>query len=116
MNPEPEMIPKRFTPDAELLAGRVILVTGAGSGLGRTLAVECARAGASVILSGRNLAKLERVYDEIETSGRPQPAILRKPSAANSANWTAWSTLRACWAIARRSSNTTCRPGAECCM
>ena len=75
MNPEPEMIPKRFTPDAELLAGRVILVTGAGSGLGRALAVECARAGASVILSGRNLAKLERVYDEIETSGRPQPAI-----------------------------------------
>jgi NAD(P)-dependent dehydrogenase (short-subunit alcohol dehydrogenase family) len=69
------MIPKQFTPDADMLAGRVILITGAGSGLGRALAVECARAGASVILSGRNAAKLDRVYDEIETMGAPQPAI-----------------------------------------
>ena len=45
------MIPKPFTPDADLLAGRVILITGAGSGLGKALAIECARAGASVILS-----------------------------------------------------------------
>jgi NAD(P)-dependent dehydrogenase (short-subunit alcohol dehydrogenase family) len=69
------MIPKQFTPDAGLLAGRVILITGAGGGLGRALAVESARAGASVILSGRNAAKLDRVYDEIEKSGGPQPAI-----------------------------------------
>src|ERR1700704_5542814 len=75
MNSEPEMIPKPFTPDAALLAGRVILITGAGGGLGRALAVECARAGASVILSGRNAAKLERVYDEIVPLGAPQPAI-----------------------------------------
>src|SRR3979411_1914958 len=67
------MIPKPFTPDTGLLAGRVILITGAGSGLGRALAVECARSGATVILSGRNGAKLERVYDEIETMGAPQP-------------------------------------------
>jgi NAD(P)-dependent dehydrogenase (short-subunit alcohol dehydrogenase family) len=79
------MIPKQFTPDAQLLAGRVILITGAGSGLGRTLAVECARAGASVILSGRNLAKLELVYDEIETLGRPQPAIAMLDLAAATA-------------------------------
>ena len=69
------MIPKNFTPDRELLEGRAILITGAGSGLGRALAIECARAGASVILSGRNGAKLERVYDEIEAMGAPQPAI-----------------------------------------
>jgi NAD(P)-dependent dehydrogenase (short-subunit alcohol dehydrogenase family) len=69
------MIPKNFTPDRELLKGRAILITGAGSGLGRALAVECARAGASVILSGRNGAKLDRVYDEIEAMGAPQPAI-----------------------------------------
>ena len=48
------------------------MITGAGSGLGRALAIECARAGASVILSGRNGAKLERVYDEIEALGAPQ--------------------------------------------
>jgi NAD(P)-dependent dehydrogenase (short-subunit alcohol dehydrogenase family) len=69
------MIPKDFTPDAGLLEGRAILITGAGSGLGRALAIECARAGASVILSGRNAAKLDKVYDEIEAMGAPQPAI-----------------------------------------
>ena len=69
------MIPKQFTPDSDLLTGRVVLITGASSGLGAALAVECARAGASVILSGRNGSKLERVYDEIETMGAPQPAI-----------------------------------------
>jgi NAD(P)-dependent dehydrogenase (short-subunit alcohol dehydrogenase family) len=68
-------IPKNFTPPAGLLADRVILVTGASSGLGRALAIECARAGATVILCGRNGAKLERVYDEIESLGAPQPAI-----------------------------------------
>ena len=75
MDSEIDMIPKQFTPDTDLLAGRVILITGASSGLGRALAVECARAGATVILSGRNGAKLERVYDEIEAVGAPQPAI-----------------------------------------
>jgi NAD(P)-dependent dehydrogenase (short-subunit alcohol dehydrogenase family) len=69
------MIPKQFTPDVGLLAGRVILITGAGSGLGRALSIECARAGADVILCGRNGAKLERVYDEIEGIQAPQPAI-----------------------------------------
>ncbi|HMH87999.1 MAG TPA: YciK family oxidoreductase [Steroidobacteraceae bacterium] len=69
------MIPRDFMPDRDLLKGRAILITGAGSGLGRALAIECARAGASVILSGRNSAKLDRVYDEIETLGAPQPAI-----------------------------------------
>jgi NAD(P)-dependent dehydrogenase (short-subunit alcohol dehydrogenase family) len=69
------MIPKNFTAEGNLLEGRAILITGAGSGLGRALAIECARAGASVILSGRNSARLDRVYDEIEALGAPQPAI-----------------------------------------
>ncbi len=79
------MIPKPFSPAADLLAGRVILITGAGSGLGRALAVECARVGASVILCGRNLAKLERVYDEIESLGRPRPALATLDLAAATA-------------------------------
>jgi NAD(P)-dependent dehydrogenase (short-subunit alcohol dehydrogenase family) len=85
MNSELHMIPKQFTPDTGLLAGRAILITGASSGLGRALAVECARAGATVILSGRNGAKLERVYDEIETMGAPQPAIAMLDLAAATA-------------------------------
>ena len=69
------MIPKLFTPAPGLLAERVILITGASSGLGAALARECARAGASVILCGRSQAKLERVYDDIEATGAPRPAI-----------------------------------------
>jgi NAD(P)-dependent dehydrogenase (short-subunit alcohol dehydrogenase family) len=68
-------IPKEFTPANGSFAKRVILITGAGSGLGRALAIDCARAGATVILSGRNAGKLDRVYDEIEALGAPQPAI-----------------------------------------
>jgi NAD(P)-dependent dehydrogenase (short-subunit alcohol dehydrogenase family) len=68
-------LPKHFTAEAGLLEGRVILITGASGGFGRALALECARAGASVILSGRNSAKLDRLYDEIEALGAPQPAI-----------------------------------------
>jgi NAD(P)-dependent dehydrogenase (short-subunit alcohol dehydrogenase family) len=84
MNSELDMIPKQFTPDSGLLAGRVILITGAGSGLGAALAIECSRAGASVILSGRNIAKLERIYDQIESLG-PQPAIAMLDLAAATA-------------------------------
>jgi NAD(P)-dependent dehydrogenase (short-subunit alcohol dehydrogenase family) len=68
-------VPKDFHAVPGLLIGRVILITGASSGLGRALALECAKAGATVILSGRNPGKLERVYDEIERLGAPQPAI-----------------------------------------
>jgi NAD(P)-dependent dehydrogenase (short-subunit alcohol dehydrogenase family) len=68
-------IPKDFVPHSALLDGRIILITGASGGLGKALALECARAGATVILSGRNSAKIERVYDEIESMGAPQPAM-----------------------------------------
>jgi NAD(P)-dependent dehydrogenase (short-subunit alcohol dehydrogenase family) len=67
---------KTYQPTPDLLEGRVILVTGAGRGIGRVAALTFAQHGATVILHGRDVAKLEKVYDEIETAGGPQPTIL----------------------------------------
>ncbi|QIB51686.1 YciK family oxidoreductase [Pseudomonas sp. OIL-1] len=64
-----------YNAPAGLLKDRVILVTGAGDGIGRACALSCAAHGASVVLVGRTLSKLEEVYDEIEAAGHPQPAI-----------------------------------------
>jgi len=65
----------QYTPSADLLAQRVILVTGAGDGIGRSAAISFAAHGATVILLGRTIRKLEAVYDTIERTGYPQPAI-----------------------------------------
>jgi len=71
----PSAPPDGYQPAPDLLAGRVILVTGAGGGLGKTAAVTLAAHGATVILLGRKVKPLERVYDIIEGAGGPQPAI-----------------------------------------
>ncbi|WP_346840200.1 YciK family oxidoreductase [Microbulbifer sp. SAOS-129_SWC] len=60
---------------ADLLKDKIILVTGAGDGIGKTAARTFAAHGATVVLLGRTTAKLEMVYDEIEAAGGPQPAI-----------------------------------------
>jgi NAD(P)-dependent dehydrogenase (short-subunit alcohol dehydrogenase family) len=67
---------KRYQPQPDLLEERVILVTGAGQGIGRLAALTFAQHGATVILHGRAVTKLESVYDEIEAAGGPQPTIL----------------------------------------
>ena len=48
---------------------RVVLVSGAHGGLGSAVAVACARAGATVVLLGRKLPKLNRVYDAVAQAG-----------------------------------------------
>lgn len=68
-------IPHDFTPQSNSLANKIILVTGAGDGIGKIAAKTFAACGATVILAGRTLAKLEKVYDEIEAAGYSQPAI-----------------------------------------
>ncbi|MCJ8146901.1 YciK family oxidoreductase [Acinetobacter sp. A3.8] len=67
---------KSYQPDPDLLKGRVILVTGCGDGIGRAAAINYALHGATVVLHGRSINKLEIIYDEIEALGAPQPAIL----------------------------------------
>jgi len=66
---------KNYTPAADLLKNRVILVTGASSGLGRLMSLAYAQHGATVALLARDEAKLENVYDEIVASGGPEPAM-----------------------------------------
>ncbi len=64
-----------YRPPADLLAGRYVLVTGAGAGIGAALATACAAHGATVILLGRTQKKLESTYDRIVKEGGPQPGI-----------------------------------------
>lgn len=59
----------------DLLHDKIIVITGAGDGIGRAVSLACAKAGATVVLLGRTLSKLEAVYDEIEAAGGPKPAI-----------------------------------------
>lgn len=67
--------PHLYQAPAQLLQNRIIVVTGAGDGIGRCAALTYAAAGATVILVGKTTAKLEAVYDEIEAAGYPQAAI-----------------------------------------
>jgi NAD(P)-dependent dehydrogenase (short-subunit alcohol dehydrogenase family) len=60
----------------DLLNNKTILVTGAGDGIGRAASIEFAKHGATVILLGKTVKKLENVYDEIVNAGYPKPAIV----------------------------------------
>lgn len=54
------------------LEGKVILVTGASSGIGRATAIECSRLGAKVIITGRNAERLQDTFNQLEGEGHLQ--------------------------------------------
>ena len=60
----------------DLFNEKIILVTGAGDGIGKEAAKQYAAHGATVILLGKTTKKLEAVYDEIMAAGGPEPAII----------------------------------------
>jgi NAD(P)-dependent dehydrogenase (short-subunit alcohol dehydrogenase family) len=67
--------PHTHTPVPGELTGRVIAISGASDGIGRAIALACAAHQATLILIGRNPAKLEAVHGEIAASGAPEAAI-----------------------------------------
>ena len=79
----PSFDPRQVALREDELAGRVIAITGPTAGIGEALALECARRGAEVILIGRNVKKLEAVYDAIaglrDVHGRPVPEATMAP-------------------------------------
>jgi NAD(P)-dependent dehydrogenase (short-subunit alcohol dehydrogenase family) len=78
-------IPTDYVPAIDALKDRVILITGAGDGLGRAAALSCARHGATVVLLGRTVSKLESTYDSIRAAGGAEPAIY--PLNLTGASW-----------------------------
>lgn len=89
----PTTIPTTYKPAKDLLKDRAILVTGAGDGIGKAAAIAFAQHGASVILLGRTIAKLEKTYDAIEQAGGPKPAIY--PMNLAGAGWSDYGELAA---------------------
>ena len=68
-------IPDGYTPSKADFQDRVILVTGAGDGIGKEVSKAMAMLGATVILLGRTTRKLEELYDQIMEQGGTEPVI-----------------------------------------
>lgn len=65
-----------YSPPSDLLQDRNILITGAGDGIGRAVALACALRGATVLALDRKRRKLETLYDEIIAAGGREPILV----------------------------------------
>jgi NAD(P)-dependent dehydrogenase (short-subunit alcohol dehydrogenase family) len=65
---------RTYAPAANALEGRIILVTGATSGIGRAVARDLVKHGATVIAHGRSEKALQEVYEELKQLG-PEPVV-----------------------------------------
>ena len=59
------------------LQGKNILITGASSGIGRTLTKNLSKFGANIIMLSKNEKKLDAIYDEIKEKYKTDPCILK---------------------------------------
>ncbi len=64
-----------YSPPQDLLAGRVILVTGAADGIGRAVALAYARHGARLILMDHSRKGLQSLHDELSSAGATPPLL-----------------------------------------
>ena len=67
--------PRTVAIEPDELSGRIIAITGPTRGIGQALAVACATHGATVVLVGRNVKRLEAVHAQIEAAGGAEATI-----------------------------------------
>ncbi len=90
-NDTPKILPAGYRPAQKELAGKTILITGAGAGIGRAAALAYAACGAEVLMLGRTERDLETLYDEIVAAGGVKPGIV--PLDLGKANHDTFSAL-----------------------
>jgi NAD(P)-dependent dehydrogenase (short-subunit alcohol dehydrogenase family) len=67
--------PRTIVLRADELAGRIVAISGASDGIGKAVALACARHGARLVLLGRSAAKLAAVHQQIEAAGGAEASI-----------------------------------------
>ena len=67
---------QNFTPKADCLEGKKILVTGAADGIGKAVTIELASFGATVLMLDKKTRHLEKLYDQIIQRKSAEPIIL----------------------------------------
>ena len=68
-------LPKNYKVKQNELNSKVILVTGANKGFGLAISMDLAKAGATVIMLGRDLSSLEHAYDAVVDAGYKEPIL-----------------------------------------